>query len=184
VRRFLGVLALLAALAGCSDGPAAAPAFTGSGLAVCPRPTGPVPAGSALAGIELRCMDGSGHRFAPGAPLGRPVVLTLWGSWCEPCWKELPAFVRLAGARPDRLLVLGVNTEDTESGSVDAVHELGISFANGYDRDAEVQKAVRTPGLPTTVFLDASGTVVHVNKSPLDDASLRAAVRKYLGVPV
>lgn len=196
MRRVLAA-ALVALLAGCSaGGPAdtgstAAPAsktdaFATSKFAACPPPTGKVPADSPLRGVEpLLCMDPSGKRVSIGAPTGRPVVLNLWGSWCPPCGKEMPSFVRLAAASGDRLSVIGVNTSDDAARAVAAADELDVRFANIYDRQEGVRKALGITALPATAFVSATGEVVHVYRgAPLDDAALEGLVRQYLGVAV
>jgi thiol-disulfide isomerase/thioredoxin len=188
VRIALSVVAVAGLLAACAPGsdPAPGPSpFHGSGFAACPTARGPAPAKSLLAAIELTCMDGSGSRFTPGAPLGRPVILTLWGSWCPPCGEELPAFSRLIAAHPDKLIVVGIDTEDSATTSISAAKDIDVRFANAFDRKGRVRKALKAHSLPVTVFLDEQGTIVYVNSTkPLDDASLRAAVIRYLKVPL
>jgi len=189
--------AVLALAAGCSGGGAdgsaeasspgtasTASAFVDSGFAACPAATGP--ASGALAEVAaLPCMDGSGAKVALGAPTGRPVVLNFWGSWCPPCGEELPAFVRLANRAGDRLAVVGVNTSDDAARAVAAAGELDVTFANVFDHDAAVRKALRINTLPATAFVSPSGEVVHVYRgTPLTDDTLGALVRRYLGVTV
>lgn len=192
MKRLLAV-ALVVLLAGCSSsGPAdvepkpTKASFANSKFAACPAATGAVPADSPLRGVEpLLCMNPSGQPMTIGAPTGRPMVLNLWGSWCPPCGKELPSFVRLATAAGDRLSVVGVNTSDDASRAVAAADELDVRFANVFDRGEEVRKALGVNALPATAFVSAKGEVVHVYRgTPLTDASLAALVRQYLGVTV
>ncbi|GAA0263871.1 TlpA disulfide reductase family protein [Cryptosporangium japonicum] len=193
MRRVLAV-ALVLLLAACSGGgggsaPAAAPtsnAFANSKFAACPAAVGAVPGDSPLRSVEpLLCMDPSGEQVTIGAPTGRPVVLNLWGSWCPPCGKEMPSFVRLAAAAGDRLSVVGVNTSDDAARAVAAADELDVRFANVFDRGEEVRRALGVTALPATVFVSATGEVVHVYRgTPLTDATLTALVRQHLGVTV
>lgn len=130
-------------------------------------------------------MDGGGEAYALARPSGRPMVLNLWGSWCPPCGEELPAFQRLHTDAHGKLTVLGVVTEDSAKGSVVAARELGVTFANVYDREGKVRRAIGRNALPVTLFVDAGARVRHVyNGVPLDDAALRALVQKHLGVVV
>jgi cytochrome c biogenesis protein CcmG/thiol:disulfide interchange protein DsbE len=197
VRRILALVALIALVAGCSGGgsadeaPARAPAsdraaFASSEFAACPAPTGKVPGDSPLRGVEpLRCMNKTGDLVTVGAPTGRPMVLNLWGSWCPPCGKEMPSFVRLADQAGDRLTVVGINTSDDASRAVAAADELDVRFANVYDRAEKVRKALGVNTLPATAFVSPTGEVVHVYRgTPLTDAALASLVSKYLGVTV
>ena len=183
--------ALMLALAGCdSTGdarPATAPSynFRDSGFDACRQPTGPVPTERALPAVTLPCMDGSGGELALAKAPGVPTVVTLWGSWCAPCGKELPAFEALHHAARGRVAVLGVNTEDSGTNAVAAARELGVTFPSVYDRAGKVRRGLGRNALPVTVFVAADGQVVDVyNAAPLDASTLRALVRKYLGVAV
>ncbi|GAA3386916.1 TlpA family protein disulfide reductase [Cryptosporangium minutisporangium] len=192
--RLFAAAALLTLVAACGGGDVDDPAvasstpasFRNSGFAACPTGAGEPPADSPLAGVTaLPCMDGSGTSVRVGAPTGRPLVLNLWGSWCPPCGAEMPSFVRLARAAGSRLAVLGVNTADDARRAVAAAGDLDVTFANVYDRDQRVRKALGVNALPVTVFVAADGEVVHVYRgAPLTDATLTALVSRYLGVKV
>lgn len=197
MRRYVAAAALFALVAGCGGSgsaeegstptPGANPAaFASSKFAACPAPTGPVPGDSPLRSVEpLPCMNKSGDRVTIGAPTGRPMVLNLWGSWCPPCGKEMPSFVRLANQAGDQLTVIGINTSDDASRAVAAAADLDVRFANVYDRAEEVRKALGVNALPATAFVSATGVVVHVYRgTPLTDAALASLVRQYLGVAV
>ena len=44
---------------------------------------------------------------------GRPVVLSFWATWCEPCLREFPELVALARARKD-VVFLSVSIDEPE----------------------------------------------------------------------
>ncbi|MFI5955636.1 TlpA disulfide reductase family protein [Cryptosporangium sp. NPDC051539] len=189
------VVAVLVLLAGCTtDTPeAAAPtpgpssgAFAKSKFATCPAPTGQVPAKSPLKGVRpLPCMEPTGARVTIGAPIGRPLVLNLWASWCLPCKDEMPVMERFATAAGTRVAVVGVNTGDDAPNAVLAADDVGVTFANVYDRAREVLHALKVNTLPATAFVSADGEVVHVYRgSPLTDQTLSALAGRYLGVRV
>jgi thiol-disulfide isomerase/thioredoxin len=46
-------------------------------------------------------LDGAGVGRTVAAHRGRPVVVTLWATWCEPCVKEFPELAALARERTD-----------------------------------------------------------------------------------
>src|SRR6266436_10383966 len=39
---------------------------------------------------------------------GKPVVVNLWATWCQPCLKEMPSLDRLQSALDDKLVVAAV----------------------------------------------------------------------------
>jgi thiol-disulfide isomerase/thioredoxin len=58
-------------------------------------------AGLLLVAVLAGQLDAAGIGRAVVAHRGRPVVLTLWATWCEPCVKEFPSLVALARERKD-----------------------------------------------------------------------------------
>ncbi|HEX3731936.1 MAG TPA: TlpA disulfide reductase family protein [Mycobacteriales bacterium] len=133
--------------------------------------------------IQLPCMDGSGRSLTLGRPLGLPTVINLWGSWCPPCGRELPAFVSLQKTVAGKAVVMGVVTEDSANRSVDAAHELGVQFPNLYDRHGELRRRLGISALPATLFVAASGELVKTYVGPvLDEAALREQIDHNLGV--
>jgi len=59
------------------------------------------PAALLLAAVLAGQLDAAGVGRAVAAHRGRPVVLTLWATWCEPCVKEFPALAAMARERKD-----------------------------------------------------------------------------------
>ncbi|HET7293000.1 MAG TPA: TlpA disulfide reductase family protein [Vicinamibacteria bacterium] len=48
---------------------------------------------------------------------GRPVVVSLWATWCEPCVKEFPELASLARRRPDvAFLSVSLDEQDDVAG--------------------------------------------------------------------
>lgn len=152
-------------------------------FAACPTPTGARPSGTELPDLGLPCLDNSGTEFHLGRPTGKPLVVNLWASWCPPCGKEIPAFVRLAADAHDKLVVLGVITEDNLSKAVKAAAESDVHFSNVEDRAGELRRALGRHGLPVTLFIDAAGHLQHVYNGPaLTDETLRSLTQKHLQV--
>ncbi len=133
--------------------------------------------------LSLPCMDGSGASFPLRRDVGMPMVINLWGSWCPPCGRELPAFVALHEAAAGKLLVMGVVTEDSATRAKEAGHELGVKFPNVYDRSGALRRALGVHALPVTLFVGASGELRKLYAGPvLDVDSLRHQVGRQLGV--
>jgi cytochrome c biogenesis protein CcmG, thiol:disulfide interchange protein DsbE len=97
---------------------------------------------------------------------GRPVILNFWASWCLPCRREMPA-LQATAARYEAagLLLLGMN--QTYIDDLDAartfVEELGLTFPNTRDDSGAVGADVyKVTVIPTSVFVNAEGEVVHI----------------------
>jgi thiol-disulfide isomerase/thioredoxin len=150
-----------------------------------PRPgTGHASAGpQRLPDVTLPCLAGTGSVAV--ARLGSPAVINLWASWCAPCRNELPALQRFAVRAGDRLLVIGVDTDDRRSAGEALVGELGLTVPMLFDDQAVLRKASGRIALPVTLFVDAAGAVIYVyNGQALDVDAMGALTQRHLGIGV
>lgn len=126
----LGALLCTQSSLGCQVRPSSTPENTKSGLPApifsdrkdhkCAQAEGlRKPAGETLADFELPDLDGRAMRLSDFR--GRVVLLNFWGTWCEPCLKELPEFSTLYRSyRYHGMSLLAVATDD----DVDKVSEV------------------------------------------------------------
>jgi len=106
----------------------------------------------------MPCLDGSGlFNFHQ---LKGPMVINVWGSWCEGCKEEMPYFVDLYETQPfksGQIQLLGINVE--ESSKVDAIEYIkqsGITWPHLEDLDG-ISKSIFGPGVPVTWFINEEG---------------------------
>lgn len=114
---------------------------------------------------------------------GKVVLVNFWGSWCEPCKREMPALQAANERYGDKgLVIIGVNLTDDEQRqgkSEDDVRafisQFNLTYPIGLDRDGSVTDAFRVFPLPTSFFIDAQGRIryVHVGELTLDDVTAR-----------
>jgi thiol-disulfide isomerase/thioredoxin len=68
-------------------------------------------ASGAAANLPLIDLDGYNHALAKYH--GKPLLVTFWATWCEPCRYEFPTLVELAKQyAPQGLAVFGVSLDD------------------------------------------------------------------------
>ena len=94
----------------------------------------------------------------------KPVVLNFWAAECPPCRAELPEFQKFYGEYHDRVLVLGIDLgqftgQGTPEQGRELLAELGVGFPAGHTEDSEVLPKYKVLGLPTTVFINADGSI-------------------------
>lgn len=155
-----------------------------------PALSGPVPFSERPApGEQAALPDMTLDGFADGAPValgayrGRPLVVNFWATWCGPCVEEMPAFQEVATDLDEQVAFLGVDTRDAPAPAERFVADLGITYDLAADPEGTLGAGVGVFGLPTTLFVDPDGTIVHRATAPLDAEQLRAALRDHLGIP-
>lgn len=114
---------------------------------------------------------------------GQVVLLNFWGTWCEPCKRELPALQQAHQRYGDEgLAVIGVNLTDDElaQGRDEAIiqaflDQFGVTYPTALDIEGEVTNAYRVFPLPTSFFIDGEGRIryVHIGELTFDDVTAR-----------
>ena len=144
-----------------SDGELA-PARAAAGLPACPAPSG-APAGGPLAGVTVPCLGAAGTVDLGAALAGRPALLNVWGSWCEPCRTELPVLAEYA-ARPGAVPVYGIDSRDDPRSALALLTDLGVRLPMVSDPDGALRAALDVPpALPISYLVAADGTVTRVD---------------------
>jgi thiol-disulfide isomerase/thioredoxin len=177
----LAVLAVVLALAACTTRPGEIERLRRvANLDRCPATQSQ---GSArLPDLVLNCL-GAGPRVHLRGLVGTPTLVNVWGSWCGPCQREVPVLESIYAAARGRLRIVGVDTEDAHASALDFAAHVGMKYPSVVDDEGSFIRTVGRNATPMTLFVDASGHVVHTRYGPFHSAAeITADVRQYLGV--
>ena len=89
-----------------------------------------------------------------------PMVINVWGSWCEGCKEEMPYFVDLYKTQAfesDQIQLLGINVEESsKKDAIEYIKQSGMTWPHLEDLDG-ISKSIFGPGVPVTWFVNEAG---------------------------
>ena len=134
--------------------------------------------GQQLPDLELATLDGDVVRLTSWE--GTPLVVNFWASWCPPCLKEMPDFEQVAQQRQGEVTIVGLNVRENAATAQQLATQTGVTYDLALDTRGEASRAFGGVNMPTTVFVNADGTIVGVHAGALDAASLHARIDELL----
>ncbi len=129
--------------------------------------------------LEITTLTGEQTNFSSLA--GKPVVLNFFASWCGPCVAEMPTLEALHQDLGAELTIVGLAIEGVRPAS-EIVEQTGVTYLTGLDEDGILLERFDGFGMPTTVFIDANGTVVDTHIGELTDGAFRDRLREHFGI--
>lgn len=110
-------------------------------------------------------LDGS--EFKLSSLKGNYVLLDYWGTWCGPCMGEMPKIKEYYNKYADKnLIVLGVNSGDTEQKWKKAVEDNGFNWMHiQTNRQNDLLVPFNVSSFPTKILLDPSGKIIYSSKN-------------------
>ncbi|MBA65161.1 MAG: hypothetical protein CMG55_05105 [Candidatus Marinimicrobia bacterium] len=123
---------------------------------------------------------------------GKVVLLNFWGTWCGPCRKEIPDFIRLAKKyKDDGLEIVGVTLTSGPPENIKAFSDKwGINYKLLTDISGNETQTVtalygqatgkRITGIPTTFIIDREGYIQKRYVGPRSEAIFYNDLKPYL----
>lgn len=111
--------------------------------------------------FALQDMEGNPHKLSDYR--GEGVFLNFWGTWCEPCVKEMPAMDRQYKEFEEQgVQVLAVNIAQSDFEVQSFVDRFDLSFPVVIDKSKSVMTAYNIRPLPTTILVNPEGEIERI----------------------
>jgi thiol-disulfide isomerase/thioredoxin len=108
---------------------------------------------------------------------GKPVVVTIWASWCPGCNAEAADLKRFVEAHPEAAF-LGIDFQDSRGAARGFYRRYGWSFPSIFDPEGKIAFRLGLQGTPTTIFLDRRHREVARIVGETDESGLADGLRR------
>lgn len=158
------------------------------------REAGAAPSLLPISELESKLPSTDGSPRSLGDYRGSVVLLHFFASWCGQCLLEAPSLERLYRSLKDEdFIVVGIAIDDTVPAARSLKERLNLSFPVLVDTEKSLKRSFAVRGVPMTIALDASGSIVSFNDPATglrthkivgtrtwDSAAARASIRELL----
>ena len=127
--------------------------------------------------LSFSLTDTKGVIFTEKNTRGKYLVVNFWATWCTPCLKEIPAFVKFYEENSDHVEILGLDFEPVDLEIInDYVGRFSINYPivlYNEDNDSEYSNFGEIIGMPTTQIYSPEGELLHtfMGEITIDDLS-------------
>ena len=115
--------------------------------------------------LSFSLTDTKGVIFTEKNTRGKYLVVNFWATWCTPCLKEIPAFVKFYDENSDHVEILGLDFEPVDLVIInDYVERFTINYPivlYDEDNDSEYSNFGEIVGMPTTQIYSPEGQLLH-----------------------
>lgn len=138
------------------------------------------------ASFEFTLGDIDGSTVTKRDYAGKVLVVDLWATWCPPCRKGIPDFIKLQKKYKSGVAVLGISMDSPETPSSATENVSNFAQAQGINYDIALgdtsvsSQLAGKMALPTTLFLDRDGRVRYVATGFHDYAKVQAITKVLL----
>jgi cytochrome c biogenesis protein CcmG, thiol:disulfide interchange protein DsbE len=141
--------------------------FLGRGLSLNPREVPSPFIGKPAPEFTLTRLDNAQQAVQRADLLGKPWLLNVWASWCQPCREEHPVLMDLAARK--LVPMVGLNYKDRRDAAAQFLTRLGNPYQMTLvDGDGRVGIDWGVYGVPETFVIDAAGVVRFKHVGPLN----------------
>lgn len=135
--------------------------------------------GSPAPPFELTTLDGK--KLSSAKLYGnKPVMVTLWATWCGPCVREAPLLNKLHEQYGDEVQFIAISVDDpADLNEVKAFpKEHNVSYPIAHDSSRKLLQAFKGSGIPLNVMIGSNGKVVQRVEGLIPESQFRLTFEK------
>lgn len=129
---------------------------------------------------QVDVLTTSGDVLSTASLVGAPMVLNVWFADCPPCRRELPAFAAAHANFGSQVRFVGVNPRDTAARARSFAEERGVRYETYLDPDGQFLAAAGIATFPSTLLVNAAGTIVVQRAGEVTQVELEALIAQWL----
>ena len=146
----------------------------------------------ALIAPDFTLADLDGNWVSLSELKGKVVLLNFWGTWCGPCRREIPDFIKLAEKyKKDGLEIVGITLTSGSPENIQSFSDKwGINYTLLTDIEGNETQVVtakygqvtgqRITGIPTTFIIDREGYIRQRYVGPRSESIFYRDLEPYL----
>lgn len=128
--------------------------------------------------VALESVSGTSTSIAD--ELGdRPMLVSLWAVWCQPCRRELPELQKISRADAG-VDVLAVNVGDDPQRITEYLDEMLLEIPVAIDPVGDLLTALDVGTVPATVLFDRDGSILWSHLGAVSADQVEAALREFV----
>ena len=114
--------------------------------------------------LTFELIDIKGNVFTEKNTEGKYLVVNFWATWCTPCLKEIPAFVKFYKENSEYVEILGLDFEPVNIEVInDFIERFNINYPivlYDHRNDSEYSNFGEILGMPTTQIFSPEGELL------------------------
>lgn len=110
----------------------------------------------------------------------KAVIVNFWATWCAPCREEMPAFEEIFIKNKDRLIILGVNLQESNEAIGNFLEEIPVTYTLLLDPNKKVKELYNIFTQPVTYFINKDGIIADKKFGPLTEKEIEEKLDRLL----
>ena len=92
---------------------------------------------------------------------GKPLIINVWASWCQPCRAEMGSLERLNNRYGGKQFnIIGISTDDDRAAASRFLKLYNITFDNYADYNLTLENMLGANTIPLTLLINSEGRVL------------------------